>query len=312
MKNCPNCGALISDGQTNCSICNTPINTNVEQPSTNVNTQPNMFINSLSNNNNQVNHVYEPLPEIKNEIDTTINTTEVNNNNNNNSNNTTVSNNEVTNNSTKPTDEEKKNVMGNILKEHEEKNKVEKKDDSVKAAILSVFVVIIIIVGGYYAVKLGFDKINDGQDNILNQVKDQANNYSTIVKDYMKKYDYKTKSNNLNGYYAKSRTFAFLPVPLTSKCEFNEGKWIGAEGDDVTCESFFSDINNNYCQAVPCSIPSSAGIYLKETNETMQINGNEETVATGTILDGTVLTYDDVTCTLSSDNYKCEYIEKQE
>ena len=287
MKSCPNCGALIGDGQTTCSICNSPISN--DNNSNNGN--QNKFFFFDGDNQKVEGNIYEPLPTNNKVENNETNTEEIN----------------------KTTDDEKKDVMTNILKEHEEKtNKKEEKNDSFKAALLSILVVIIIVVGGYYAVKLGFDNINDGQDHIINSVVNQANAYTTIVKNYMKKFDYKYNTISLNGYYAKSRTFNFVSTPLTSKCVFAEGKWSGADSDDTSCSEFFNDINNNYCTAVPCDIPSSAEIYLKETYENVDINGNEETITSGTILDGSTLTYDDVTCSLSNNTYTCQYIEKQD
>ena len=331
MKNCPNCGALISDGQETCSVCNTQLNnvtTQNNNQNTNMSVQSPIIINSL-NPEEKINSVYEPIPETRSKFidekmlqelekpklaneekkevieekketvteekkeEATEETT-------------------INNASTKPTDEDKKNIMADILKEHEEKNKKVKKDDSFKAAFLSILVVIVIVVGGYFAVKYGLHKIHDGQDHIIESVVSQATDYTDIVKNYMRKYNYKTKSIDLNGYYAKSRTFNFLSIPLTTKCTFNDGKWTGADSDEVSCEKFFNDINNNYCSSVPCDVPSGADLYIKETYETMTINGNEETVATGLILDGSTLTYDDVKCSLSGGKYTCEFIEKQE
>ena len=274
MKNCPNCGALINDDQTTCSVCNTAIFNDINQSN---NQQPNIFINSISNDSEQENKVYEPLPN-----------TETNNK-----------------------DEEKANVMTNILKEHEEKNNNQpQKDNSFKSALLSIIVVIAIIVIGFFGVKFGFNKINNGDDKIINEVVNQANNYTNIIKNYMKKFDYKTNQINLNGYYAKSRTNSFLSIPLSGKCIFKDGKWIGSDEEEISCEKFFNDINNNYCSTVPCDIPSEAEIYLKETYETMKINDSEETITTGTISDGSTLTYDDIICSLSNGNYSCNYKEK--
>lgn len=290
MKNCPNCGALIGDGQTSCSICNTPIVEENINNNTNEGKESKFFFNQTVDESVPIGKIYEPLPSYTNEENNTEN--KINN--------------------TDSKDEEKKNVMSNILKEHEEKKVEQKNNDTLKASLLSIFVVIITVVGGIVAVKLGFDNISDGKDHIINSVVNQANSYTTIVKNYMKKFDYKYNTTSLNGYYAKSRTFNFLSIPLTSKCVFMEGKWTGADNDEVSCEKFFNDINSNYCQAVPCDVPSSAEIYLKETYETIDINGTEETITTGTFLDGTTLTYDDVTCTLSNNNYTCQYIEKQD
>ena len=282
MKNCPNCGALINDGQTSCSICNTPI-TNNNINITN-NEQQTVFVNSINNQDDKINKIYEPL----NQVEKSNNTTEILN-----------------------TDDSKKNIMTDILKEQEEKNNnIQKKDDSVKAAILSIVVVIIIILIGYFGVKFGFNKIDDGKDKILSNVVTQANSYTNIVKNYMKKFDYKANRIVLTGYYAKKRTYNFLSIPLSGKCILKEGKWSGSDDDEISCETFFNDINNNYCTSVPCDIPSDAEIYLKETYETMEIDGVEQTITTGTISDGSTLTYDDITCTLSNNNYTCNYIEK--
>ena len=284
MKNCPNCGALINEGQSTCSLCNAQLVDN--------NDERTKFFNGIFyDQEKRINKVYEPLPERKEEVDNKEQekTTNVNN----------------------TSDEDKKNVMSNILKEHEEANNKPKKDDSFKAALLSIIVVIIIVAGGYYAVKLGFNDIDDGKSRILDQVKEQANNYTTIVKDYMRKYDYYSKKISLNGYYAKKRTINFLTLPVTGKCILKDGKWIGADEDEVSCQKFFYEINNNYCSSVPCSIPNEAEIYIKETYETVNINGNDETITTGTILDGTILTFDDVKCSLSNNSYTCEYIEKE-
>lgn len=281
MKNCPNCGALINNDQTTCSICGGTIASEVKQEAVIDNNNNNGFVFEQKE---EVKNVYEPLQ--KEEV---LNVVEDN----------------------KPSEDDKKNVMTNILKEQEEKetNKP-KKDDSFKAAVLSVIVIIIIIVGGIVGVKYIFNLGNDGDNHIINSVVTQANGYTDIVKRYMKKYDYKNKTTSLNGYYAKSRTYNFVSLPLTSKCVFLDGKWSGADEDEVTCAMFFNDINNNYCNAVPCDIPSEAEIYIKETYETMEINGQEETVTTGTILDGTTLTYDDIICSLSNNSYTCEYKEK--
>lgn len=287
MRNCPNCGALISDGDK-CSLCNAPLNNEVKQD---VNLQqPNIVIDSLYNQEQPVKNIYEPLP-VNNEQEVITQQQEINNIN--------------------QSEEDKKNVMTNILKEHEEKiENTPKKDESVKGAILSLIVIAVIVAGGYFGVKFGFNKITNGEDKIINSVISQANNYTTIVKNYMKKYDYKYRMTSLNGYYAKGRTNFFLSIPLTSKCTFKEGVWSGADEDEVSCQKFFNDINNNYCTSVPCDIPSEAEIYLKETYETMTINEVEETVTTGTILDGTTLVYDDVTCSLSNNIYTCKFIEK--
>ena len=302
MKNCPNCGALIGEGQDTCSICNARIVNETKPLDTqkdNIQESDGVFIYNI-NAEEPIKNVYEPLPtedkeenvtqEEKKEETTTSNT------------------------SSKPTDEEKKNVMSDILKEHEEKNKKVKKDDSYKGAIFSIIAVIVIVVGGYYAVKLGFTHISDGKDHILESVVTQSNDFTKVIENYMSKYDYKEKKINLNGYYAKSRTNPFLSLPLTGKCAYVDGKWSGADNDEISCEKFFTDIYDNYCStsSTTCDIPTSAEFYIKEKYETVQINGNEETITSGSILDGTTLTYDDVKCSLSGGKYTCEYIEKQE
>ena len=104
MNHCPNCGALISDGQDKCSICNTPITNNNQ--TNNEQVDNNFQINSLFNNQEPIKNVYEPLPEVNN--DNNIVQEEVK---------------EDTNNTERSKDDIKKNIMSDILKEHEEKTK---------------------------------------------------------------------------------------------------------------------------------------------------------------------------------------------
>ena len=289
MNHCPNCGALISDGQDKCSICNTPITNNNQ--TNNEQVDNNFQINSLFNNQEPIKNVYEPLPEVNN--DNNLVQEEV----------------KEDTNIERSKDDIKKNIMSDILKEHEEKTKKEVKDDSYKAAILSIIVVIIIIVGGYLGVKYGLTSINNGDEKVINTVAEQAKNYTIVLNNYMKKYNYKEDKINQASYVTRTTTYNFLDAPA-NKCIFKDGVWSGSDNDEVSCNKFFSDINDNYCHNLACDIPSEAEIYLKEILITDKVDNEEISITVSSVADGTTLTYDDIECTLTNNNYNCKYKEK--
>lgn len=201
-------------------------------------------------------------------------------------------------------DEDKKNVMSTILQEHEEKTKPVKKDDSYKATILSIIVVILIIVvaviGVYYITPL----VNSTDEKILDNVASNAKDYTIVLENYMKRYDYKSNLSNQSSYVTRTRTYNFYSIPASGKCVLKDGKWQANEEYGTTCEEFFNDINNNYCHSITCNIPSEAEIYLKEE---LTSNETAKTVITGKVLDGTTLIYGDVTCSLTKSKYNCKY-----
>ena len=201
-------------------------------------------------------------------------------------------------------DDEKKNIMSTILEENEKKNIVKNKDDSVKATILSIVVVISIIVVAVIGVFYITPLINNTDEKILNNVGNNANSYTIVLENYMRRYDYKSNLSNQSSYVTRTRTYNFYSIPASGKCVLKDGKWQANEEYGTTCEDFFNDINNNYCHLITCNIPSEAEIYLKEE---LTSNETAKTVITGKVLDGTTLIYGDVTCSLTKSKYNCKY-----
>ena len=281
MNNCPKCGALVSNEQDKCSMCGAILNNS--NNNTNNNETNNTPMPNILNNNEII--------EIDNKpIDNNIDKKEEEN---------------VTPTTNKPSDEEKKNIMSSILQEHQEKTKVEEKDNTTKTVIFSIVVVLLIIVIGVIGVFYIIPSINKSNSNIILEVENNANNYSKTIENYMKRYVYKVDKINQPYYIARTRNYNFLSIPLSGKCTFKDNVWTGSDNDEITCEKFFNDINENYCHIISCNIPSEAEIYLKETYVKEIIDEEEQTIIEGEILDGTTLVYDDMICTKSGSKYTC-------
>ena len=202
-------------------------------------------------------------------------------------------NNEI-NNNTKLSDEQKQNVLNNF-EANEQDNTYKTKDDSNKAALLAILIIIIIIVGVVLAFKFGFNKRTDSNDKILNDVANNASDYNKVIINYLNKYDYNTKNNNSEKYLIKDRYYDFIKIPEQNRCLLLENSIEDGVSNSMDCSNFMKDIENNYCRIANCSIPGKYDIRFEYSENNFKI------------LDGTILIYDDVECTLKNQKYICEY-----
>ena len=179
-----------------------------------------------------------------------------------------------------------------------------KKDNSTtKAAILTIVVVILIIGGVALGIYMGWFNPKNTDEEILKGVVKQANNYEQVILNYLKKYDYKTNTDGKSTYHAKNQEYPFFEFNMSEECKYEDSTY-----SDTFCEQLLKDINNNYCRATACDIPSfyTIKINYKEENTT-DSEGNQIIKKVHKLDDYTTFTYEDVECTKLNNQYKCEY-----
>ena len=188
--------------------------------------------------------------------------------------------------------------------EYNKEDYIQNKDYStLKSAILSIIIIAIIIIGVVITIYLGWFNPKKIDEEILNSVVSQANNYDNIIINYLNKYDFYYETKGKSKYRAKNQEYSFVELNINEECKYVDGTY-----NNEYCELLFKDINNNYCRATNCNIPQEYDIKISVKQETKKDDeGNDIIVNNNSISNYTTLTYDDIICTKNNNKYICDY-----
>ncbi|MBR1416992.1 MAG: hypothetical protein IJ572_04170 [Bacilli bacterium] len=208
MNNCPKCGALNAIDAQKCNMCGTTLST----------VHPDLYVAK----NSSINLDNAPIDyeKIKKEEELKKFNEELEQNNN----------------------------PNNI-----DYNKTEYKNYSTEHyqnyAVYILILIIVLIAGAiFFAYKNNLFTLTNHNQEILNQVKNNANDYIKLLENYM---SFSIKNSGLQEkiqYQIKGREYTYLPMPESGQCNYKDSVWTGSEGFGSSCKEFMSDISDNRCR----------------------------------------------------------------